>query len=165
MNSNAISIPLHRRDGTLAALAFVDLVDADLAQVPWCLHSRGYAIRFVYGQPKRQLLKLHNVVYTRAYGPLPPGFEIDHRDLDRMNNRRENLRLATRDQNVKNRPMASHNTSGFKGVTFVKLRGNWLAQIVIDGAYHYLGHHSTREAAYEAYKEAATRLHGEFARV
>jgi hypothetical protein len=107
---------------------------------------------------KRKLLLMHRIIMDA-----PDGVEVDHRDGNGFNNRRSNLRLATRAQNAHNRKAAAHNSSGYKGVTRSRL-GKWQAQIKANGKYQWLGDYETPEAASQAYIEAAKRLHGEFAR-
>lgn len=89
---------------------------------------------------------------------------VDHRDLDRANNRLSNLRRATRTQNVVNRRRARNNTSGFKGVCRCRATGRWVARIRHAGRKHYLGRYATAEEAHAAYVAKARELFGEFAR-
>jgi HNH endonuclease len=91
-----------------------------------------------------------------------PDSHVDHADLDTLNNRRYNLRLANRQQNGFNRSKLSNNRSGFKGVHAFK--DKWMAQIRIDGKLRYLGTFTTPEAASEAYIAAVKETAGEFAR-
>lgn len=91
--------------------------------------------------------------------------EADHEDLDRGNNRWTNLREATRKGNVCNRKLGSRNTSGFKGVSWSKLLGCWIATIGFDGKKKYLGSFDRADDAHAAYCVAAVEHHGEFARV
>jgi hypothetical protein len=90
---------------------------------------------------------------------------VDHRDLDRTNNRWNNLRRATRSTNAANTRRQRNNTSGFKGVYPHHKTGRWYAQIRKDGRGYYLGSFATPQAAHEAYAAAARELFGEFARV
>ena len=105
---------------------------------------------------------MHRVVAERA-GLLVPGKDIDHWDLDRLNNRRANLRPATCGQNAMN-SVGRVGGVGFKGVTKLP-SGKWMAQISAEKVHHYLGTFATVEEAARAYNEAATRLHGAFARL
>lgn len=93
-----------------------------------------------------------------------PSKQIDHRDLQRSNNRLANLREATHGQNVQNTGRRSTNTSGYIGASWHRGTQKWLAQIVAEGEHHYLGLHDTPLGAHLAYVAAAARLHGEFAR-
>lgn len=77
-------------------------------------------------------------------------------------NRIANLRQATRSQNMANARQKANNTSGFKGVHF--LRGKWQAQIQIGGRRIHLGCYLTPEVAHMAYRIAAKKHFGEFAR-
>lgn len=103
----------------------------------------------------------HILAWFYACGQWPTR-QIDHRDTNRDNNALDNLRLATPVQNSVNCKRSRKNKSGYKGVCAYK--GKWLAQINYKMKKIYLGMHDTPEQAYEAYKEAALRLHGDFAR-
>lgn len=91
----------------------------------------------------------------------------DHKNGDSLDNRRENLRPCTNQQNQFNRNKQA-GSSRFKGVTFYKRDGIWLAQIQKTGPNgrknHRLGTFKTEEEAAAAYQAAATKLFGEFAR-
>jgi hypothetical protein len=105
----------------------------------------------------------HRVVFLYHHGYMPD--EVDHIDLNRSNNRIENLREANRNQNNFNKTKQSNNTSGHKGVRWRKDRAHWVAGITANGVSHYLGSFATKELAIEAYEKAAKELHGEFARL
>ena len=106
----------------------------------------------------------HQLAWLYVHGEWPSE-EIDHINRDRLDNRIANLRAADRCQNQQNK-LQSNNKSGFKGVSLhnPRLAKPWQAQITVRGQHHHLGNFSTPEEAHEAYKEAAARLHGEFAR-
>jgi hypothetical protein len=89
---------------------------------------------------------------------------IDHCDGNPFNNQWSNLRLSTHSNNAANRRRPRSNTSGFKGVTFDRQRGNWKAQITKDGRYYCVGRYATAEEAHAAYVAKARELFGEFAR-
>jgi len=89
---------------------------------------------------------------------------IDHRDGNPLNNRWSNLRLSSHTENAANRPRLRSNTSGFKGVSFDRRRGKWLAQIQKQGRRYPIGRYDTAQEAHEAYATAARLLFGEFAR-
>lgn len=87
---------------------------------------------------------------------------IDHRNGKGLDNRRSNLRPATRSQNMMNKGLSKKNTSGFKGVS--RSGGRWAAVIGNNGQQVYLGSFDTPQMAALAYDEAARKLHGEHAR-
>jgi hypothetical protein len=136
------------------------IVDDDmfeyLNQWKW-YYANGYAIRHLLGQHRIQL-RMHRIILNT-----PDGMETDHINLNRLDNRRCNLRICTKSQNRKNYSKRSDNTSGFKGVT--KNNRNWRAHINKDGESINLGTFKTKEMATRAYDEAARKYHGEFARV
>lgn len=90
----------------------------------------------------------------------PPGMVIDHIDGNKLDNRKENLRICTQQQNGWNRGKPSNNTSGFKGVCWHKQTQKW--QAIIN--HKHIGYFKTAEKAYEAYVKAAQELHGDFAK-
>lgn len=119
---------------------------------------------------------LHNLVWERANETLiPPGFLIDHINQDKLDNRRENLRLASRSDNEANKKKrrtqsGGKTTSSYKGVTKMKpqkgktLRKNpWRATITIDHKQKALGCYATEIEAAQAYDKAALERFGEFA--
>jgi HNH endonuclease/AP2 domain len=105
----------------------------------------------------------HRLAWIYVYGGQPPRF-IDHMNGQKDDNRIKNLRLATKSQNGMNRGAQRNNTSGFKGVYWHKQVGKWNAYIKLRGRRHSLGLFEDISAAAAAYRAAAHRLHGEFAR-
>ena len=102
---------------------------------------------------------LHRVIMSASSDDL-----IDHIDGDGLNNSRANIRLADHSQNMMNVGLPSHNTSGFKGVSWHKATGKWRAQITCRGKRHFLGRYDDPSEAHDAYVVAAKSLHGEFRR-
>jgi hypothetical protein len=147
----------------------VAIVDADdfewLSQFAWyahiCRNTRQYYARCGIG-PKRNMHQI--LMHRMILGLTNPRIGVDHINRDTLDNRRVNLRIATKSQNGANAKVRSDNTSGLKGVSFHKGAGKWAAQIHKDGRTLYLGLHATPESAHKAYCEAAAKVHGEFAR-
>lgn len=77
----------------------------------------------------------------------------------------ENLRLATMEQNQWNMKIPSHNTSGAKGVRYIKESGMYEARIVARYKTYMLGTYPTLEQAAEAYNAGSKEIHGEFGRL
>jgi HNH endonuclease/AP2 domain len=93
-----------------------------------------------------------------------PGAEIDHRNLNRLDNRWGNLRVATHSQNHANKRVYSNNACGFKGVSRQRRDHKWRARIQVNGNQFYLGLFDTSEAAHAAYCVAAEKYFGTYAR-
>lgn len=93
-----------------------------------------------------------------------PGQEVDHVSGDGLDNRRINLRPATKAENRRNRRVGSANTSGIKGVHLDAFTGRWRAEIEVDGVKHRLGRFATQSEAASVYAAASVRLHGDFGR-
>lgn len=120
----------------------------------WYVDINGYII---HAETRQRL----NRMIAQKMG-LSIDTDIDHRDTDRRNNRRDNLRKATRSQNQGNTNMHVDNLTGYKGVT--RNHARYMATITIQGKYHYLGTFDTPEQAHAAYIKAANLHFGEFAR-
>lgn len=139
--------------GDERAEALVDDGDLPLVEaVRWSLHTAGYAMT---GSPTRYMHRL----IMRA----PKGLEVDHINGDKLDNRRQNLRLATRSQNEVNKT-SRPNKSGFRGVTAMPC-GTYRAYIVEQGRTRYLGRYHTASDAARAYDVEAIVLWGNFARL
>lgn len=145
--------------------ALVDDEDYEyLSQFNWYF-KRGYAVRAVKnpaGKPRQITANMHRTILGLEYGDPRLG---DHKDGDGLNNQRANLRICTPTENSCNRKIGVNNTSGYKGVTWVKNNNAWQASIRINGVGKYLGLFKTAEEAHEKYCEAAKELHGEFASI
>jgi hypothetical protein len=120
--------------------------------------SEGYRRVNIDGRSYRA----HNIIWLIMTGKWPLRI-IDHRDLDGTNNVWLNLRQASESQNCQNRRRFKNNTSGEKGID--SIFGLWRARIQINGLPVYLGLFEERPAAIAAYRAAALKLHGDFARV
>src|SRR5579863_1432691 len=97
-----------------------------------------------------------------------PERKIDHRDLNKGNNRWKNLRKAGDSENCFNRPIQTNNKSGFKGVAYFKGNGRrakpWCAEIRANKKRVWSAYFATPEEAASARAAQLTLFHGEFAR-
>jgi len=110
---------------------------------------------------KKKLYYCYRIVYYLQTGIDPGDRFIDHATHETDTN--NNLRVATQAENMANARIRSDNTSGFKGVTFDKVRRKWKSKIHIDGREIFLGRFKTREDAAHAYNAAALEYRSEFA--
>ena len=104
---------------------------------------------------------VHRVVWEQAHGPIPKGMVIDHINGDRHDNRLENLRLVTRQQNQMNMKRHSDSSTGLKGCYMSK--GSFVGRIMTKG--------KTTQKSFDNIMDCAAwllrtrkELHGEFAR-
>lgn len=101
-------------------------------------------------------------LYTKG---IWPEIQIDHRDLNKSNNKWKNLRKSGSSGNRSNTKIRADSISGIKGVWFDKKRKKYSAQITTQKKHISLGRFDSPEDAYVAYCKAAEKYHGEFARV
>ena len=87
----------------------------------------------------------------------PEGFQVDHKDTDKLNNKWENLRLLTPEQNSRNYGPQCNNTTGFKGVC--KRENKFEANIFHNGKLEYLGTFNTAKEASDAYEKRADEIY------
>lgn len=161
---NLTEIPL-----TLGKFAYVDEVDADLANPTWhaafCRRSC-YAKGVMRIAPKTvKELRMHRIVLERKLGRrLKKKEMVDHIDGNGLNNSRSNLRVATNAQNSENqRKKANANTSSkFKGVSWHKSTRKWRAYIRHKYKCVHLGLFRSETDAAKAYDRRAKKLFGDF---
>jgi hypothetical protein len=129
------------------ALVRVDPEDYEwLSQYTWSLATNGYARR------KRRVGEDVAAGYPTMHRQImgyPEGLDVDHINGDRLDNRRSNLRVVTRQENLTNR---NHKRADGlpRGVTFDKCRGLWKAQVKLNQRNHFLGRFVTIEEAADA---------------
>jgi hypothetical protein len=135
------------------------IVDDDmhdqLSKFRWYVVNSGYVRR---STGRHTGVFMHHEVLG---SPLNRGGLADHINRDKLDNRRENLRLVTLAENLHNR--LYHNPAGFRGVTLYRRLGRFSAQITKDGQHFYLGLFNTPTAAARAYDRKAIELYGEHA--
>jgi HNH endonuclease len=147
-----------RSNGNQRNVGLVALVDDEdyefLSQWNWSAvstHRRnsGYAMRLDNRTGKTFLM--HRVILDA-----PSGAEVDHINGNGLDNRRANLRFATRQQGQANRRVFKSNKSGFKGVHFDKVTGKW--KMV------FSAHFDTAEEAARTYDKLAKMVFGDYAK-
>ena len=152
---------------TQGKVAIVDAADYEwLSQFRWRVYKGKrrqvwYAVRHLrLSSGKWSSMRMHREIL----GALPGQF-VDHKDGDGLNNTRSNLRICTSQQNQFNTPGLASTSSRFKGVSWEKRRGWWIASIRMQGKSHFIGSYHDEIDAARAYDAVAKELHGEFARL
>ncbi|CAM3445664.1 HNH endonuclease [Klebsiella variicola] len=145
---------------TKGAFAIVDDEDVELiSRFSWQLNDSGYAVANVgVGRKHVTIERMHRMI-LRA----PDGMDVDHINGNRRDNRKCNLRLATRTQNHWNQRKRSRCSSEFKGVCWHNQNKRWRARINVYGKEIALGCFSSEIEAAKAYNEAAKKYFGDFA--
>lgn len=110
----------------------------------------------------------HRLIFLYHHGYLPEF--LDHIDGDSLNNDISNLRVATQQENCRNKKKGKSingksTTSNFKGVTWDKQHQKWMSYIFVGGKRKHLGRFVSEIDAAKAYNKAATKSFGEFARL
>ena len=123
-----------------------------------CYDNKGYQVITINGK----VHKAHRLIYLYHYGNIPT--YIDHIDGDPKNNRIENLRPCSKSENACNRGKQSNNTSGVKGVSYVKKLNKWRAQCRKDGKNYYLGIFDKIEDAELTVKSFRDTIHKNFSK-
>lgn len=141
------------------------LVDDDdfgyLTDFKWTLISVGYVGTYVKRGTKWTIILLHRLVMGCTWGD---SRIIDHKNGDKLDNQKSNLRLCTHAQNMSNRKKAKNATSQYIGVYFDATSQLWRADIRSHNKKHRLGYFKIEEDAARAYDAAAREFHKEFAR-
>jgi hypothetical protein len=125
---------------------------------------RGYKWTFGQGYARRYEPIQKRVLLHRQIMNPPPGMQVDHINGDKLDNRRENLRICDFAQNMRNRPkVKGDHSSHYKGVTWSKKLKKWQSGIGYLGKYYFLGFFENEKDAALAFNKRAKEFHGEFA--
>lgn len=134
----------------------VDLEDFwKVKDISWHKNEQGYIVSTINGKQTR----IHRFIMN-----CPQGYDIDHKygKTTRYDNRKYNLRIATRSQNNTNKGLQINNTTGITGVYKHSFGDKWYANIWQNNKTIYLGLFDTKEEAIFARKQAEEKYYGEF---
>lgn len=127
----------------------IDDTDLELvSKYRWWVGKDLYPCTKINGRP----IRLHQLLL----GALPKGKVVDHINRNRLDNRRDNLRIVGYRKNVINAGMRSNNRSGHKGVFFDRQTQKWRVQITVRGVIHSVGRFELLSDAVNARQKAET---------
>jgi hypothetical protein len=142
---------------------FIDVCDLDLVKSWNWFATNGratiYAARSDYTSGKKKWVMMHRVILD-----CPENMFVDHINGDGLDNRKSNLRIVTHAENSFNRKRYITNTSGHKGVSWLRNSQKWIARISYRNTRKNLGLFNCITAAKIAYEKASIEIHGEFRR-
>jgi hypothetical protein len=121
-----------------------------------------YKVSYIHIWVNSKSYMAHRLAWLYMTGEFPDS-NLDHKDCNGHNNKWENIRKATDTQNCYNRTKMKSNTSGYKGVYFVR-ENKYRALSSINSVRHHLGYFKTAQEAAEVYRKFAKEHHGEFYR-
>jgi hypothetical protein len=147
-NEKYCKINIYNRKQDVICKVKVDKEDLErVIEHKWSLDSNGY----LFTNINKKRLALHQFILGKK-----EGYDIDHINSDRIDNRKENLRYATRSQNLMNK-------RNVLGITWDKNRKKWLAQITVNKKHINLGRYDNKEEALKVRRDAEKKHFKEFA--
>lgn len=142
-------------------IAIVDSKSFDyLNQWKWSYSRIGYAHRKTGPRKNQKMIYMHRLIMKPKKGQF-----VDHKNGNKLDNRRNNLRICTKSDNVRNsKILRKNNTSGYKGVYWRKDKQKWSAAITFNYKTIHLGLFRFRIQAAIAYNRAAIKYFGKYAK-
>lgn len=130
-----------------------------ISKYSWHIASNGY----VTSDQRDRKNKTGKVVRLHRHLMDFPNESIDHINQNKLDNRKENLRLCDNSTNALNRGAQSNSKSGYKGISWCKQKNKWRVAANLKGKQHHLGFYTTLETAIEAWNNKIESIHGEWA--
>lgn len=147
-------VPLYRKDNTVRAWVTIDKADLELVKpYRWTLGSHGYPQCYPERPTRGRAMLMHRFLFGLAVGDKR---QVDHRNRDKFDNRRSNLRVVTTMEQAQNRPRSGGKKRGrsrYRGVVLMPAKGRqkrWRAEGRVNGRYYSLGYYMTEGEAAEA---------------
>lgn len=152
---NHYDIELYNYFGEIEGVAKIIIEDYSITQgYIWRVSSEGY----VFTHKNGKTVFMHRLILKPSNKEI-----IDHENHDKLDNRRENIRIATKSTNAMNVKKWEHNKSGIIGVNFRKDTNKWRAYIKINQKQITLGSYDIKEDAIIARLKAEKQYFREFA--
>jgi len=124
---------------------------------------QSWVIKITYNR-KGYLLRCSRVILLLQNRYLTEGKGVDHIDVNSLNNKVKNLRESTNSENQRNCKIAKNNTSGCKGIYWIKVRSVWEVKINLHKKTYRFGYYKNKEDAIKVAIKARKKLHGKFGR-
>lgn len=143
---------------------YFDLDDYDLVrQYYWSVNSSGYASSYYFTRDNNGKRIHHTKLLHRIIMNAPNNMDVDHINHNKLDNRKNNLRLCSSQQNDYNNSLSKRNTSGVIGVSYDKRLEKWRSYITFEGEWINLGIYFNKEDAIIARLTAELKYFKEFA--
>ncbi len=114
----------------------------------------GYLLVFLYKESNKKTHKIHRLVGLAFLPNTDNLSDIDHINQIKTDNRVENLRWCSRENNLRNRKKLEGTTSQYRGVSWHKSKNKWISHISLNGKIKHIGSFEKEEDAYEAWCNA-----------
>jgi len=121
----------------------------------------GYAVRNTGRWPHQRTVLMHIAIMKR-HKRWKHGRQVDDINTCGCDNRKVNLRLATRSGQRANVGLCSNNTSGVTGVSWYRQRNKWRARIIVNGKQKHLGYFDDFDEAVKERQQAEIKYYGKF---
>jgi len=150
---NYAEIIVYNKEGKEKIRSIIDLNDVDKCKkYKWC-ESQGYIVTNI----DEKKIKIQNIILNK-----PENKVVDHKNRNKLDNRKINYRFATDQENSMNQPVRSNNTSGVTGVNWCGVRQKWVARITYNYKSIYLGGYVKFDDAVKVRLEAELKYFKEF---
>jgi len=143
---------------TRGKLALIDNEDFEYLN-QWKWHWDGeYAARTIKFNGITHKITMHRLILNN----IPKGKESDHINRDKLDNRRNNLRIVSNAENQMNKNLQKNNRSGVRGICWYGKYDKWQTRIGFGGKKMFLGYFSNIKDAIEIYNTTSKKLYGKF---
>lgn len=153
--------------GTLKFLISIDDIER-CKDVNWCIFKNNLSEKhkhwqsYYYAMSTKNKKHPQSMLLHRFLTDCPKGLYVDHIDHNTLDNRRENLRICTMNENSSHRKKQQNNTSGVIGVCWSKKDNKWMAYIMVNRRFKNLGYYNDINQAADVRKQAELKYFGEF---
>lgn len=149
---------------TQGMFALVDDMDFEyLNQWKWHYNKGRGQGRAQRSTSRKSIEGKTSIFMHRIIMNVPKDMQIDHKNGNGLDNRKENLRVCTNMENNRNKGIARKNTSGVTGISWNKNYEKWHTYIKINNKFIFLGYFGDKEIAIQIRKQAEKQYFGEFA--